>query len=181
MKKPVLIFLWIFLCLNILVGQDNNTSDSILWREGYNLTWADFKGEVIDLPNYCGECFCMNLANFKRANILLPFYCQVASAFDRTKSWVNPECQNDQLLLYFQVMFNIYELHARKLRKDFSEIKFGKDPTPVFNEKYNASMTALTSYLNNYRVETKMGTDIDNLKKSDAKVKEELNELSEFK
>ncbi len=128
-----------------------------------------------------GEVFCMNLANFEKPNAFQKTKFKVVAIFDRTKSWIDPDAKTDVGLTYFQVMFNIYEVHARSLRKDLATSKFGYDPTPLFQEKYNNSMTNLTNEFNQFRRETKMGIDIDALMAWKTQVEEELGTLDEYK
>jgi len=140
-------------------AQSNHPNDTLHWNENRTLSWDDFKGEPLDYTGFQGEAFCMNVANFERRHAFSKTTFTVTAVFDRTKSWFNPEARTDIGLLYFQVMFDLYELHARKLRKELSETKFGKDPNPVFQEKYNNSMTALTNEYNEFRKDTKLGKD----------------------
>ena len=128
-----------------------------------------------------GEVFCMTIANFERPNAFQKTKFKVVAIFDRTKSWINNDDKSDIGLTYFQVSFNIYEVHARNLRMDLATSKFGLDPTPLFQEKYNNSMTNLTSEFNQFRRETKMGIDVNALTNWKAKVDEELRALDEYK
>ena len=127
-----------------------------------------------------GEAFCMTLATWKRPSAFHKVQFTVVPVFDRTKSWANHEIKVDQGLTYFQVMFNLYEVHARKLRQDLSSTKFGSDPTSIFQEKYNSSMTGLTTEFNQFRKDTKLGTDADALSLWKLKVEEELKALEAF-
>lgn len=161
--------------------QTGQINDTLHWNESRRLTWADFKGEALEYTGFAGECFCMNLANFERPNFFSKTTFTVISVFDRSKSWVSPKTKNGIGLLFFQTMFDLYELHARELRKELSGTKFGADPTAVFQEKYNTSMTALTNEYNEFRKETKLGQDSDALLRWARKVKEGLNSLNDYR
>jgi len=162
-------------------GQTPVPNDTLQWRESRPLTWDDFRGEPMAGLGLMGEVFCMNLANFERPNAFQKTKFKVVAMFDRTKSWIDPDAKSEVGLTYFQVMFNIYEVHARSLRKDLATSKFGYDPTPQFQEKYNNSMTNLSNEFNQFRRETKMGTDVDSLMDWKTKVEEELRQLDEYK
>jgi hypothetical protein len=179
MKYLVTIFL--FCALSNAKAQGNVKNDTLHWNVNKPLTWNDFKGDAIEGIGLVGEVFCMNLANFERANAFQKTKFKVVAIFDRTKSWIEKDAKVDQALLYFQVMFNIYEVHARALRKDLATSKFGYDPTNLFQEKYNNSMTNLTNEFNQYRKETKMGIDSTALVDWKIKVELELNDLKDFR
>ena len=140
-------------------GQTNQPNDTLQWNENQKLSWNDFKGEPLDYTGFQGEAFCMILANYERPNIFAKTTFKVTAVFDRTKSWVNPKAKTDNGLLYFQIMFDLYELHARELKKDLSETDLGNDPNGVFQQKYNSSMTSLSNEFNEFRKETKLGQD----------------------
>jgi hypothetical protein len=175
--------LTILLGLIFLTTQAQTTisNDTIHWRESRPLTWDDFKGEAIEGIGLTGEAFCMNAAGFKKPNAFQKSAFDVVAMFDRAKSWMDPKAKSDEGLMFFQIMFNIYEVHARSLRKDLATSKFPFDPSALFQEKYNASMTNLTNEFNEFRRETKLGTDSDALKRWKIKVDEELNTLDEYK
>jgi len=77
-------------------------------------------------------------------------------------------------------MFNLYELHARELRKELSEADFGKDINSVFQEKHNTSMTALSDEFNEFRNDTRMGQDKGALLRWDKKIKDDLKLLENW-
>ena len=162
-------------------AQATISNDTLHWNESRPLTWDDFKAEPMEGVGLMGEVFCMNSANYNRPNAFQKSRFKVVAIFDRTKSWINDEAKSDAGLLYFQVVFNIYEVHARSLRKDLATSKFGMDPAPQFQEKYNTSMTNLTNEYNQFRRETKMGVDKDALTAWNTKVLDELKALEEYK
>ncbi len=179
MKKYFLFFL--LFCALKINSQTSLSNDTLIWHLSRPLSWSDFKGEVIDGIGLSGEIFCMNLANFEKKNALVKTTYSVVSVFDRNKSWVDPKIKTSHGLMYFQVTFDIYEVHARKLRKDLSEADFGSDPNQQFQQKYNASMTELTQEFNSFRKETKMGSVMGELKKWRIKIDEELKQLESYK
>ncbi len=101
--------------------------------------------------------------------------------FDRNKSWVGPKFKTKEGLMYFQTMFDIHEVHARKLRKEFSQVDFGANPNEQFQQKYNASMTNLITEINAYRKGAKVGSVMVELKKWHIKIDEELRRLESYR
>lgn len=162
-------------------AQTTVSNDTIHWRESRPLTWDDFKGEPVEGIGLMGESFCMNAAGFSKPNAFQKTKFDVVAMFDRSKSWIDPKAKSEAGLTYFQVLFNIYEVHARSLRKDLATSKLGYDPTQKFQEKYNNSMTGLADEFNQFRRETKLGTDSDALASWKIKVEEELKMLEEYR
>lgn len=155
-------------------AQSNLPNDTLHWNENRKLSWDDFRGEPLDYTGFHGEAFCMNLANYERPDAFAKTTYKVIAVFDRTKSWITPKAKTDQGLQYFQVMFDLYELHARALKKELSELTPGGDPGAVFQEKYNNSMTALTDEFNEFRKETRLGQDAEVLAKWYQRTREKL-------
>lgn len=178
--KKLLCFVFLVNTYLTLFGQDNISNDTIHWKKD-RLSWDDFKGEAIEGIGMLGEAFCMNLANFEKPNMYQKTKFDVVAIFDRTKSWVDTNNTSEIGLIYFQVMFNIYEVHARLLKKELANTKFGMNPNSIFQEKYNASMTNLMNEFNLFRRETKMGSDVQALMSWKLKVDEELLALEKFK
>ncbi|MBN2215472.1 MAG: hypothetical protein JW723_14660 [Bacteroidales bacterium] len=77
-------------------------------------------------------------------------------------------------------MFDLYEVHARKLRKELSETRFGIDPNPLFQSKYNNAMNALTNEFNEFRKQTKMGTDKMALYGWKSRIAKEPDDLKDY-
>lgn len=161
-------------------AQLNLPNDTLHWNGNRQLSWDDFRGEPLDYTGFQGEAFCMNLANYERPNAFTKTTYEVIAVFDRTKSWVNQKAKTDQGLKYFQVMFDLYELHARALKKELSEIDPGTDPEAVFQEKYNNSMTALTNEFNEFRKETRLGQEAEAVAEWYRKTREKLRLLENY-
>ena len=175
MKKLFLLLFFPF----AVFSQSKNSNDTIHWRETKPLSWGDFKGKPKGGMN--GEAFCMLEANYEKPNPLKKTKFKIAAVWDKGKSWIAPASKTADELLYYQVLFSIYEVQARKLRKEFSETKFGLNPEAEFREKYNTAAENITDEENEYRDETKEGTDAAAVKKWDAKKKEELMQLEKYK
>ncbi|MCA0446099.1 MAG: hypothetical protein LCH54_07710 [Bacteroidetes bacterium] len=162
-------------------GQSSTLSDTLHWSENRSLGWADFKGETIDGIGFTGEVFCLIIANFERPDNSKKTKFTVFAIFDKTKSWISPEGKTNSALKYFQILFDIYEVHARHLRKELEQSETEADVNVVFQEKYNRSMTNLTTEFNIFRKETKLGKDKKILLKWKKKVEDELQSLEAYK
>jgi hypothetical protein len=162
-------------------AQSNLPNDTLHWNENRKLSWNDFRGEPLEYTGFQGEAFCLNLANYERPNAFSKTSYKVTAVFDRTKSWVNPKAKTDIGLVYFQVMFDLYELHARELKKELYETNTGNDPNAIFQEKYNNSMTALLNEFNEFRKATRLGQDSNALTDWHKKTQEKLKLLDNYK
>ena len=89
--------------------------------------------------------------------------------------------RTDLGLSYFQVMFNIYELHSRKMKKEYALSRSAKDPDAAFKEKYSNSGIDRSADLNQFKKETKMGLDSTALAAWRLKVDEELKALEYYR
>ena len=174
--------LTIFLIFQFMsFSQVQLSKGDIKWNDENCLKWEHFKGTPLKLGDFSGEVFCQVLSSFNKPNALSKVTTEVVAVFYSEKSWIHEEQKNKQILSYFQGIFNIYEIHARKLRKDFQSTKFGLDPTSIFNEKYQHNQNELIDMFNKYRVETELGVNTDQLNKWNKKLLEELKNLEKYK
>ncbi|MBI4931066.1 MAG: hypothetical protein HY841_09910 [Bacteroidetes bacterium] len=164
---------------SVIFSQSKNLNDTIHWQETKPLSWEDFKGK--EKKGMSGEAFCLLQANYEKPNPLKKTKFKIAAVWDKKKSWIAPASKTADELLYYQVLFDIYEVHARKLRKEFSETKFGLNPEAEFREKYNTEAENITEETNDYRDETGEGVVMIAVKKWNDKIKEELKLLDNFK
>lgn len=181
MKKIVLLFLFLTTTLLSFSQTQTLSSDTLHWRETKQLSWADFKGKETTGAEKEQHVSMAMLGGFVKKNPLKPAIAEVTAVFDRKKSCVNKKEQSDNDLVYFQVMFNMYELHARKLRKTVKETKMGINPEKLFQEKYNAAIAGLDEELNEYKEETQSGNNIQAITEWKEKINKELEQLNAFK
>ena len=173
-------FIFLFLSIISLHAQNDYHADTIIWDENFTLTWSDFRGEPMDFSGLGAESTCFLFANYARTTAFSKLKFTVMAVFDRSKSWVSPKAKSEMALNYFRLMFDLYELHARQLRKELSETKFPLNPDPLFQQKYNNAMTELNNEFYEFRKDTKMGTDINALKLWKIKISDGLLSLKNF-
>ena len=176
MKK--IFFLFILVFISSALFAQVKPSDTLHWKESKPLSWAEFKGKPKN--GMSGEAFCMIDARYEKPNPLKKTKFKIFAVWDKSKSWIAPASKTADELLYYQVLFNIYEVQARKLRKELSESKPGLDPEKTFREKYNQADASLTDDQRDFRDETDEGANIEELKTWDEKVKKELKDLQQF-
>lgn len=99
-------------------------SDRLQWKASEKLVWADFQG----VPDYGND----KIAALTSSAILYRHYCaedgklavSVEAVFRKADSWVKPEAMTPHYLEHEQLHFDITELYARKLRKEFAKYDF---------------------------------------------------------
>ena len=163
--------------LSLITFSQALSSDTIHWIDYRKITWADFKGEPIDIPGMTGQSMMVLLANFHKYSLFLPTQTTVETVFDRRNSWIAEKYKSDKTLRYYQVLFDLYENYARRLKKDFKTTRFGFNPEKIFKEKYNSILTALNDRNKQYLKETKMGTDLEAIEKWSQLIQTELKEF----
>ncbi len=93
-----------------------NAEGFILWKDGLKLTWEDFQGK----PQKGHFASALSRITFSikirsEGNELFVF---IEPSFDPRQSWVKQDHKTDFLLEHEQKHFDIYELNARKFRKE---------------------------------------------------------------
>lgn len=106
----------------ILVYAPGNVSSEIDWCNGSSISWNDFWGNPDPYSRFSAisatylqeKHFCNEYDRFRYS---------VRSVFVRKQSWSRDK-KSAKLLHHEQIHFNLTELHARKLRKLFSELQY---------------------------------------------------------
>lgn len=172
----------LLLCSSICISYSQNLSnDTLHWSENKKLAWADFKGKEVKNAEKAQQSLMAMIASFNKGNPLKPTATTVTTVFDKKKSWVSASAQTDQELKYYQTMFDLYELHSRKLRKEYKETKMGIDPNKTFQEKYSLAIAELDEHMREYNEETRSGADATALNEWSQDIKKELQALAAFK
>jgi hypothetical protein len=159
-----------------------NPNDIVRWTDTTKLSWDDFQGQPIKEAKVGSEILIQSPTYFHKATFLSPASTTVECYVDKKASWVKKSQAKPQLLFYHQTLFDLYELHARKLRKKLAETNFGiEDPTGVFDSIYQAHTADLSKAVTQYRTESGMGTKNKKIKEWSEKIANELKELNEYK
>jgi len=188
MKKYVLVFMsFLFVqCASTRTSELYQTYDKVnyvYWSDSTKLTWEDFQGKPIGSnENYATEIHLYNPATIEKANIFSTAKLTSICVFDKKHSWVNQKNASADLLLYNQVIFNIYELYTRKLRNEFYNTEFGLDDYiqqfHLMTEKNNSD---LKDRLEDYRSDADLGKNVAGIKLWEITINQELEELKTYK
>jgi hypothetical protein len=101
----------LLLVLSATAQQVKVSDDTLHWNANRPLQWSNFKAEPVEGGSLEGQILCLNLAGFQRQSAHHITEFKTVSVFDRLNSWMPEDKRSDEGLKYFQVMFNIYELH----------------------------------------------------------------------
>ena len=188
MKKYSLVLLSILFvqCGTTRTSELYQTYDKVnyvYWSDSRMLTWEDFQGKPIGSnENYVSEIHLYNPATIEKANIFSTAKLTSICVFDKKHSWVNKKNASADLLLYNQVMFNIYELYTRKLRKEFYNTEFGLDDyIQQFHLMAEKNNSALKDRLEDYRSDADLGKNVAGIKLWEMTIDKELEELKAYK
>jgi hypothetical protein len=188
MKKlfPLLLCLFLIQCSTGKISdlhQTYNQEDYLYWSETRRLTWDDFKGKPVGYSDdYSTESFMSIPSSIEKENPFSPPKLTSVCVFDKQHSRINKNITNDTLLIYYQTLFDIHEVYARKLRKTFLETDFGLND---FKEKFR-SMTDnnnndLLNRIEEFRRASKLGQNKEIVKQWAAKIRNELQELNLYR
>lgn len=160
-------------------------SDKIFWKEN-SLTWADFraapnKNSAFQANTSAGLSFSWGI---RKENGVVTLKYEVQSYFNPDGSWVVPESRGSEYLLsHEQLHFDITELHARKLRKNLSEIDvedLGKDPRKDLNRLYEIIEKERAAMQLKYDKETNHSLNREAQARWQENVKKEINKFENF-
>lgn len=179
-----------FLYASIVFGQKDIvvSANIIQWKEGVLLTPNDFEivkeSDPFDVENamttYKIEILPKEVIVDEDNNIVNYLKMNLATYFYKNKSWLGDK--NDaKLLAHEQLHFDIAELFARKMRRDFEELKNKKIKNfDAYQNVYTSYWKACKRYQNNYDKETFNGSMPVPSSTWLLKIHNELNELENY-
>lgn len=160
-------------------------SQKIVWKENFKLNWGLFKSPQNTMKadttvvsySSCGLKY--TALKDKTHNKLL---IKIDATFDPSKSWKHPIKTKGLSINHEQGHFDIAELYARKLRKEFKEnVKTEKDYQLKFKLIYQILYGEFLDYQNYYDKITKRGTDSKKQNELEAEIKNQLKKLETYK
>ena len=117
-----------YLLIVLILCFINPSSDDavITWREDLKLTWNEFN--AVPKPNASVVAITASGITFEysvteKNSLIVSFNAIVYAHFYPNKSWVIIEQSTPHILNHEQLHFDITELHARKFRKQLSQLK----------------------------------------------------------
>jgi hypothetical protein len=167
MKKILCLFLSL-LCFEA-IGQ----SVERLWEEG-ELSWDDFKGEPFEeSPNSSELNYNLSyITTKKKVGDTTLFMFETRNYMNPGISWVKESDKSEQLLKYNQVLFDILEVHRRKLQSTLHRL----DNIYRAEDKFRTEFEYCNQELRRFRKETKQGADLAVLDYWEKRISTELGD-----
>jgi hypothetical protein len=183
--KQLFIFSFVFLyaCSVQLVKSTNDDPENyILWDESRPLTWEDFQGTPLDQSEaLASEIIIFNPSSYKGRPLFLPAQFEAKTLFDKKKSWVNEKYASELLLEYNQIVFNLYEVYTRKLKKAMVDTSLGlSNPIDIYHNIAMKNNETLMDEISKFREESNLGRNKDAVEKWFKDVNSQLNNLVEY-
>jgi|WetSurMetagenome_2_1015567.scaffolds.fasta_scaffold71461_1 hypothetical protein len=175
---------FLFSCATVNTQKESsvNPSDIVRWSDTTRISWDDFMGTPPANTNLGSELIVQTPVEFQPPTYFDSVVVRVDCYLERNKSWVIKSKAKKQLLAYNQILFEIYEVSARNLRKILAETNFHvKDPVGVFNRIRSEHDTALEKTISQYNTETEKGEKTKKVMEWAEKMARELNVLEEFR
>ena len=165
-----------------LIGQEQ--SDQLLtWQQDRRLIWPDFQGEPDEESDFRAMTNWQLSYDFQlsKAKGEINSRFNVYAFFDHQKSWVKEGNGSDELLQHEQLHFDIAELFARKLRKQFAIYSFkSENYQEELIQLFDAGLDSCNQVHNQYDLDTEHGLNLENQNDWQQKIDLELMQLNEF-
>ncbi|MCB9235701.1 MAG: hypothetical protein H6581_28905 [Bacteroidia bacterium] len=174
--KRILPAIFAFLLILGGFGSLQAQSNRVPWQEDSPLTWNNFTRIPDNGRGYAASVYWEMSYNMEWVVDEPVFKVEVFAV--KSKSWVKKGLETPKLLAHERLHFDIAEIYARKLRKEFANWKPGdKSPDSLFN----AIMKECNAYQDLYDSETDHGTRPEQQAFWAKKVPQELKALSAWR
>jgi len=179
--------LFVLLNYGVILGQKKSVvNDSILeWNPKHGLSWSDFLGKPNEdvfgyaMTSYKIEIIPSDVLVDENDRIRGYENLSVKANFYKYHSWTID--RNNQLLQHEQLHFDIAELFARKMRKEFRKSQANKDAKfDTYLKHHNLFWKECRQYQIKYDNETRHGLEEEINKKWIIKINEELEAFKDF-
>jgi hypothetical protein len=166
--SPILLFL-------LFSSVTAQTDDFKYWSDG-KLTWGDFKGDPgFPLLDCELKYFLTYKTEYQKINDIRVYRIVANSYADRNLSWAKPYKKTDQNLEYFQVVFDIVELHKRKLQENLDRL----DGVYLAEDQLHSTLNSCEKMLAIFRAESNQGADTTVVQKWQKNIQTELNGITD--
>jgi len=168
MKKILIVVLIELVSTSGLIAQDFKKE----WADG-KLTWEDFKEreggggqQISELKYYLGY----NSGKQKYGDTVISR--NIAHGYmDKNLSWINPKYKTEQHLRYNQIVFDIVEVHRRRLQLELDRISSGFE----FQGKFQIIYHSCSNEIERFNREADGGNNLNSLVFWEQKLSDELN------
>ena len=179
--RQLLIGAFIILCSPLLGQVQSN--QLLPWQQDRRLTWSDFQGEPEEEIDFRAMTNWQLSYDFQLSKVKGEINSQfnVYTFFDNQQSWVREGSGSQQLLQHEQLHFDIAELFARKLRKQFAIYSFrSENYKEELNLLFEASLDSCNVVQTQYDLDTEHGLNQKKQQDWQQKIDQELMQLNKF-
>lgn len=172
---------FIILCSPLLGQVQSN--QLLPWQQDRRLTWSDFQGEPEEEIDFRAMTNWQLSYDFQLSKVKGEINSQfnVYTFFDNQQSWVREGSGSQQLLQHEQLHFDIAELFARKLRKQFAIYSFrSENYKEELNLLFEASLDSCNVVQTQYDLDTEHGLNQKKQQDWQQKIDQELMQLNKF-
>lgn len=162
-------FLFFFGLFTTLFYAQNNRKD---WSQE-KLTWNDFQGVPKIDDNVSKLKYILSLETKKKEiNDTIFYFTEASGYMDKNLSWVKKDYQNNQYLRYNQVIFNLLELHRRKLQIDLNNMNSVYESDLIFNKHFSN----LNNQIAQFQKQSKKGNSLPTIEMWEVLISNKLKE-----
>ncbi|EDP95424.1 DUF922 domain-containing protein [Kordia algicida OT-1] len=169
------------LCIFLLVQEE----ETITWEKTQKLHWGNFKDE----PDYDSDAVAITASGITYGfrsktysnSDKIEYSTNVIAQFYPNQSWYLRDRVNDTVLGHEQLHFDITELHARKLRKRFKNVKSTKNIQQELSKIYDQVNKELQEMQNAYDNGSDYSRDYEGQIKWQKFIASELKKYSQYK
>jgi len=163
-------FLFFSLFTTLFYAQDNRKN----WSKE-KLTWNDFQGVAVNGDNVSKLKYVLSLETKKKEiNDTIFNFTEASAYMDRNLSWVKKDQKNNQSLIYNQVIFNLVELHRRKLQLDLNQMNSIYESDLIFNQHFSN----LNNEIAKFQKQSKKGNNLPTIEIWEVLINDKLKEYS---
>ncbi|QQS34824.1 MAG: hypothetical protein IPM56_11190 [Ignavibacteriales bacterium] len=157
-----------------------NPDDFLYWSADKTLKWSDFHGSPsTSNQNLPSEIFIYNPSTIEKSNVLSKPAITSLIVMDKKKSWCRKEKMTEKYLLYNQVIFDLYELNRREFEIRFSQTDFSTEGyREEFKKLSDENNKTLLARIEQFRIESNLGDDIDVVKSWNTRIRLEILTLN---
>lgn len=165
----------LLICFVPLTSFIQSNKSVIEWDKFYKLTWDDFEGKP-DKSNEHGTLSTVGIEFKEMVWNKKNAHGKLKTFFYKTQSWTKSR-GSELLLKHEQGHFDIAEIYARQLRKEFNNKRFKKNTVSKEMEKTEQEKN---NYQNLYDNETDHGKNSEINKEWEDKIQKQLQELDKY-
>ena len=166
-----------------LVRRVKQNPDRLYWSETRMLSWDDFQGTPPSNPSdIASEIKIWQPSFVGKKNLFSKIQVSVECYMDKRSSWVDRTRATNALLYYNQVVFDIYELYARRLRRALltSGLDAG-NAAEIFTRLTAENDQLMQRRLKQYQTESDLGQNLEVTRDWFRQIRAEIRELAAYR